>query len=140
MIDEIKRSRGGQPGNQNHRIHGFYSSVLSEKEQNDLAEAGLIQDIDTEISIVRLKLRNLLVFDPENVKLIFLANSSLTNLLRTKDHVYIARKEGSDEHDRHIIEGFGSRGFVLPPGYDLPVSRSGCSSEFNPWSVTGEFS
>ena len=138
MLVETKRSRGGQPGNQNHRIHGFYSCQLSDMEQQDLAEAALVQDIDTEIAIVRLKLRNLLIFDPENVRLIFMANSNLISLLLAKDRLYVARKEGSDEFDRHAIAGFGARGFVLPPGYDPPVYPAACSPEFNPWSCTGD--
>jgi len=82
--ERMKRRRGGQPGNQNGRRHGFYSSVLKEKELPFLEEASAVEGIDEEIAILRAKFRSYMVRHPDNISLIVLAAESLARLIRTK--------------------------------------------------------
>ena len=41
----LRRKRGGQPSNQNARRHGFYSTALSDQEQEALYEAVNLKDL-----------------------------------------------------------------------------------------------
>jgi len=84
MQEEIENRKQGAPrGNQNARKHGFYSTVLSGEEQQDLEQAILADGLDEEIALLRIKLKSLLKYDPENVKLIIQATNTLARLIRT---------------------------------------------------------
>ena len=50
------RHRGGQPGNQNARTHGFYSRAVPPELQEKLKEAGTIKGLDQEIALLRSKI------------------------------------------------------------------------------------
>lgn len=84
---EIKRKRGGQRGNQNARKHGFYSCVLDDTEQSNIAQAASLEGIDEEITVLRVKLQSVLVKDPDNILLILRAIETLAKLLRIKYHI-----------------------------------------------------
>ena len=47
----LPRRRGAQPGNQNARKHGFYSSTLSPEQQESLEEAAALKDLQSEIAL-----------------------------------------------------------------------------------------
>jgi len=79
-----RKKKGGQPGNQNARRHGFYSQVLDEAEQLELEVAHGISGIDEEIALLRVKIRSLVENDPDNIRLIMEASNTLARLLRTK--------------------------------------------------------
>ena len=61
-----KRRRGGQPGNQNARKHGFYSRTLAPAQASELFHITNVESIDTEEAVFRLKLRSVLQYDPGN--------------------------------------------------------------------------
>ena len=75
------RKRGGQPGNQNARTHGFYSRVLTSQQQQQLEEARPLLDLDEEIALLRLKVRSILQNDPENHAALLAAVSVLTRMI-----------------------------------------------------------
>ena len=79
-----KRKRGAPTGNQNARKHGFYSQVLDEAQRLDLSVAQDISGIDFEIAVLRVKIKAILENDPENIKLIMQATTTLAKLLRTQ--------------------------------------------------------
>jgi hypothetical protein len=79
-----KRKRGGQPGNQNARKHGFYSRTLTSAQEGELAAATALKGIDREIGIARLKVKGVLTTDPDNTEVLARALSSLTGLLNAK--------------------------------------------------------
>ena len=54
------RTHGGQPGNQNRLVHGFYRRTLPPEEVDDLDEGAQATDLDAEILITRLALRRAL--------------------------------------------------------------------------------
>jgi uncharacterized protein YjcR len=84
MEEKIKNKKGAPKGNQYARKHGFYSKVLDEAQKRNLEVASNIDGIDEEIDILRVKIRNVLEKDPENIKLIMAAITTLANLLKTK--------------------------------------------------------
>ena len=92
-MDEIKRKRGGQSGNQNARKHGFYSRVLDNVEQQNVDQAASMEGIDEEITILRVKLLSVLTKDPDNITLILRAIETLAKLLRIKYH--LRKSDGS---------------------------------------------
>ena len=55
-----KHKRGGQPGNQNARKHGFYSKHLSPEQLQDFDDALVINSLDQEIALLRVKLNSIL--------------------------------------------------------------------------------
>lgn len=91
MRYKCKKRRGGQIGNQNARKHGFYSSVLDKSEKHSLKQAAQIVGIDSEINLLRVKIRSIAEHDPKNVKLISQASLSLARLLKIR--IILSKKD-----------------------------------------------
>jgi hypothetical protein len=53
-------THGGQPGNQNRLVHGFYSRILHPEDVDDLDESAEATDLAAEILIARVALRRTL--------------------------------------------------------------------------------
>lgn len=70
----------GQQGNQNARIHGYYSKVLDEDELKYYRQAAKFDGLDDEIILLRVKLKSLIAHDPQNLKLISQASNSLARM------------------------------------------------------------
>jgi hypothetical protein len=85
LFQEINRPRGGQPGNQNARKHGYYSNVLNGLDRVDLKEASSIIGLDDEIALVRSRLKSVVKNSPDNVHLISHLASTLAKLMRTNE-------------------------------------------------------
>ena len=113
-MEPEKRKRGGQPGNQNARTHGFYSRVLDEDQARDLAEARGIEGISEEISLIRVKIKSLLRNDPENIKLIMAAFITLAKLLRSRYPPAAPDKKGLGEAIANVLKDV-----ALPLGISL---------------------
>ena len=92
-----KRKRGGQPGNQNARKHGFYSRVLTAAQQEDIPAAAAVDGLDYEIAVLRVKVRSILASDPQNHRVLEIALASLAGLLRTRQVLHgRGRRETKD--------------------------------------------
>ena len=102
-----KRKRGGQPGNQNARKHGFYSRTLTSAQEGELAAATALKGIDREIGIARLKVKGVLTTDPDNTEVLARALSSLTGLLNAKRNLR-RRGRGMSQNDWDSLLGFVS--------------------------------
>jgi len=63
------RREGGQPGNQNARVHGFYSRNAPVARQEIIDEASQLEGLDAEISFLRSCLEYVSEMDPPNPKL-----------------------------------------------------------------------
>jgi hypothetical protein len=85
--EETKKKRGAPEGNQNARKHGFYSKVLDEKEQAAYDQAVVVEGIDEEIALLRVKMISLLERDPENIRLISQAANTLIKLMLIKSDI-----------------------------------------------------
>lgn len=90
MVEEIVevKNKGGAPlGNQNARKHGFYSRALKDSEKADFEEARDVEGIDEEIALLRVKIKSLVEYDPDNIRLMMRAIDSMGKLARTKFNI-----------------------------------------------------
>ena len=98
-----KRKRGGQPGNQNARKHGFYSGGLAAGQQAAFPAAIALKGVDREIAILRLKIASVLASDPQNYRLQIRALSSLGRLLRTRQKLVDCDRQQSKDLYRRFV-------------------------------------
>ncbi len=103
MVEETSRKRGAPKGNQNARKHGFYSRVLDQTEQLDFELATSVEGIDDEIALLRVKIKSLLVNNPENIRLIMQATSTLARLVRTRYNISKKDKKGLKEAITNVL-------------------------------------
>jgi hypothetical protein len=99
-LDESKkRKSGAQPGNQNARKHGFYSSVLKLPQQRyDVNHATQIEGLDEEISLLRVTLKSLLEHDPDNIQLMLQIVRALSRLIYA-NHEFSGDRQARLEQD-----------------------------------------
>jgi len=114
MRAKADRKRGAPKGNQNARKHGFYSKVLNEAEQLDLELASGVEGIDDEIALLRVKIKSLIVHDPENIKLIMQATNTLARLIKTRYNISKEQKKGLKEAIGNVL-----RDIALPLGIGI---------------------
>ena len=114
MSAEAKRKRGAPKGNQNARKHGFYSKVLDEAERLDFELATGVEGIDDEIALLRVKIKSLIAHDPDNIKLIMQATSTLSRLIKTKYNISKKDKKGLKEAIANVL-----RDVALPLGIGI---------------------
>src|SRR4030042_2279842 len=76
--------RGAPKGNQNARKHGFYSRALTEAEKLEMEEASYVEGIDQEITLLRIKLRDLVENEPDRIDLHLEAANTIARLVRTR--------------------------------------------------------
>ena len=114
MVTEGKKKRGAPKGNQNARKHGFYSKVLDEAEQLDFEQACGVNGMDDEIALLRVKIKSILTYDPENVKLIMQATNILARLIKTKYNISKDQKKGLKEAIGNVL-----RDVALPLGIGI---------------------
>ena len=86
-MGRLKRHRGGQPGNQNARKHGFYSPYMSQPEIDELNKALDQEDIDKHVAATRIKLSSALLADPSNRRLLGDASRQLSKYYRCQNHM-----------------------------------------------------
>jgi len=79
MFEELKRHRGGQPGNQNARKPPHY---LTERESTEIA--ALSAALDEKIAVCRVKIKAALENAPDNAGVIVLAMNKLGSLIQLK--------------------------------------------------------
>ena len=87
------RKRGGQPGNKNARVHGFYSTLIRPEDTGNLMFIASV-DLSSEIELIRLHLRQLmesagqpttLAEHMDLLRVISLATHSLARLVRIQN-------------------------------------------------------
>jgi len=104
---KIKRKQGGQPGNQNARIHGFYSKVLDAEEKRDYEEARNIQGLDEEIALLRAKIASIMRHDGQNFKLLMIALATMCKLVATQGHIPTNDPERFRKGFMRAVDGLG---------------------------------
>lgn len=97
------KKRGAPKGNQNAKKHGFYSKVLDEAEQLDFELASGVEGIDDEIALLRVKIKSLIVRDPENIKLIMQATNTLARLIKTRYNISKEQRKGLKEAIGNVL-------------------------------------
>ncbi|BAQ34254.1 hypothetical protein ABFB50_04095 [Dehalococcoides sp. THU3] len=93
----VERKKGAPYGNQNARKHGFYSRVLDTDELEDYEQATLAEGIDEEIALLRVKIKSILRHDPDNLKLLMQAVTTLSRLLSARYNISRQDKGGLRE-------------------------------------------
>lgn len=118
MSEGKKRKKGGQPGNQNGRRHGFYARIPDSKVSRYAAQARKIEGLDEEIALLRAKFRAILENDkeslPENAKIYLQAIDTLARVLKTRNNLLKTDKQDLKEGLTNIIRDIG-----IPMGIDL---------------------
>ncbi len=109
-----KRHRGGQPGNQNARKHGFYAGNLTQAELAELWRHCNENGTDPSDAILAKKMAFVLLHGPENKRL-------LRELARVINRWGYAKfgshgQDGEDirETTREIINAIRNKQFTLP--------------------------
>ena len=72
---------------------GFYSYALGEAERLELEEAKEIEGLDEEIAILRLRLRDLLVAEPERLDLHLKMAEAIARLVKTRYNISKEQKK-----------------------------------------------
>jgi len=89
--------RGAPKGNQNARKHGFYSRALTEAEKLEMEEASYVEGIDQEITLLRIKLRDLVENEPHRIDLHLEAANTIARLVRTRYQISKEQKNSLKE-------------------------------------------
>ena len=110
---EIKKKKGPPLGNQNARVHGFYSTRLDESQKQELEEATGVNGIDAEIALLRVKIKALIERDPENSRLILQAINTLAKMVKIKNNLGKEDKNG-------ILDAVGNvlKDIAFPLGFN----------------------
>ncbi|MDD5339495.1 MAG: hypothetical protein PHG35_08890 [Dehalococcoidales bacterium] len=90
------RRKGGQPGNQNARKHGLYSSVLSPAQMLELTNALNAGGQDPALIALRIKLTSALKSAPNNRRLFMEASKIL--------YKWYASKFGINQKDKAVFK------------------------------------
>jgi hypothetical protein len=104
MAEETLKKRGAPEGNQYARTHGFYSKVLDEMEQLEYTRATEVEGLDSEIALLRVKIKSLVAHDPENLKLIAQVTNALSRLVMTKYNINKTDKQGLKEAMHNVLK------------------------------------
>ena len=87
-----RRRRGAPIGNQNARTHGFYSSRLTERDQDSLPDAVHLKGLRVEIALIRLKIRRLVSNPDSPPELLFRAINTLARALEVNEQINNIRR------------------------------------------------
>ncbi|MBN1369850.1 MAG: hypothetical protein JW954_06405 [Dehalococcoidaceae bacterium] len=113
-MNNIQHQRGGPPGNQHARKHGFYARYLTHEEQLALQEATLVEGLDEEIALMRVKIQGILNYDPQNIELLSRGMTTLASLVRTRYNLGREDKQGLKEAISTVLKDV-----ALPLGLSL---------------------
>ena len=84
----------------------FYAKVLDEAEKLDFQTASSIEGMDDEIAILRLKIRQIMVKDRDNIALMMAATSMLAKLVRTRYNMNKNQKKGLKEAIGNVLKNY----------------------------------
>ena len=101
---EIKRKRGGQPGNQNARKHGFYSSNLTADQLCEFWNTLNLGGAEPELVALRLKLRVALSSAPGNRRILMEASKLLAKWYHSKYQLNTKDNARFKKYVRSILE------------------------------------
>jgi hypothetical protein len=85
----------------------FYTEVLDEAEKLDFETAAGLEGVDAEITLLRLKIKQILAADSQNTRLIMAAANTLAKLVKTRYSISQKQEKGLGEAIRRIITDIG---------------------------------
>jgi hypothetical protein len=80
-----KKRKGGQPGNQNARKHGFYSRAITRDDLRRIKQASGIRGSDDEIALNRVIMQNILENNPHDFPLILRCLAILCRYINNRE-------------------------------------------------------
>ncbi len=83
----------------------FYSEALREAEALDFELAHGVEGIDDEIALLRLRIKSLCENDPENVKLLMEATTTLARLVMTRYRISADQKKALTSAIGGVLQG-----------------------------------
>lgn len=118
MSTRVKRKRGGQPGNQNARKHGFYSNKMNPDEVCRFWNIVNLEGVAPEVVAFRLKLHSVLKSDPGNRRTIMEAVKMITRYYEvkfqmTKSDANAVRRAVKSSVEQYVAQS-------LPPSDESP--------------------
>jgi hypothetical protein len=101
---ELKRQRGAQPGNQNARKHGLYSSNLTVNQLCQFWNVLNLGGVEPELVAIRIKLNSALRSAPGNRRVLMEASKLLAKWYRSKHRLNIKDNVYFKKYVRSILE------------------------------------
>ncbi len=101
----VKRGKSGPGPRQNSARRSFYSKALDEADALDFELAQGVEGIDDEIALLRMKIKSLLENDPENLKLLMEATSTLARLVTTRYRISAGQKKALTSAIGAVLQG-----------------------------------
>ena len=92
-----------EKGTAEGKKHGFYSRALDEAERLELEEAGMVEGIDEEIAMLRVKLRELMIAEPERFALHLEVVNTIARLVRTRYNITKEQKKSLREAITRVL-------------------------------------
>jgi hypothetical protein len=86
---------------------GFYAKVLKEAEAIDFETAEGTEGLDDEIALLRVKIKELVSRDPDNIELIMQAANMLARMVKIKYSMSKEQKKGLGEAIKKVITDIG---------------------------------
>jgi len=118
MERKKKRTRGGQPGNQNARKHGFYSNRMSPDELCHFWNIVNLKGVDPAVVAFRLKLHSVLKSDPGNRRTIMEAVKMITRYYKMKFQMTKSDANAVRRAVKRSVEQYVAQS--LPPSDESP--------------------
>src|SRR4030042_1712673 len=121
MPKKPKRKKGGQPGNQNARKHGFYSSKFNQEEKFEFRLAAGMEGIAEEIALLRYEIKKAVSGgDIKNLVPLVKAATALEKLIRTHQKVFVGDKKRLDTAFSNVY-----RDVLMPFGVRIATAKKG---------------
>jgi hypothetical protein len=114
MPGRLKRKRGGQPGNQNARKHGFYSSKMDPDEVCRFWNIVNLKGIEPEVVAFRLKLHSVLKSDPGNHRTLIEAVKMITRYYKVKFRMTKSETNAVRRKVKRSVEQYVTRSLSSP--------------------------
>src|SRR4030065_478297 len=104
MPKKPKRKKGGQPGNQNARKHGFYSSKFNQEEKFEFRLAAGMEGISEEIALLRFEIKKAVSGgDIKNLMPLIKAAFALEKLIRTNRWIFMEKQDSLKISVEYVI-------------------------------------
>ena len=83
---------------------GFYSRALTEAERLQLEEASRVEGLDEEISLLRLRLRELAATSPESIDVQLKVARAITSMMRTRYQISKEEKKSLKDAIANVLQ------------------------------------
>ena len=128
-----RRKRGAPRGNHNAFKHGFYSQVLRPQAQFDLNDAKINNDLEAEISLLRVTIKGLAADTQYDRKELAYLLRTLSLLVSTQYRIAGERLFWNENQamDSHYYSGFITPRETNPNAYEPPPPPMSIKQEIN---------